>query len=69
MKDGKLIYSLHIHVDLFTIWFHHIRPCCKNMRQVAKFGTYEPNVSNFCNLELAHRNLLVTNIIQLIIFL
>ena len=32
MKDGKLIYSLHIHVDLFTT-----SPSCKDLRQVAKF--------------------------------
>ena len=45
MKDGKLIYSLHIHVNLFTVRFHPTRPSCKDLRQVAKF----------CNLELAHR--------------
>jgi len=37
MKDGKLIYSLHILVDLFTVWFHPTRLCCKDLRQVAKF--------------------------------
>ena len=37
MKDGKLIYSLHIHVDLFTVRFHPTRPSCKDLRQVAKF--------------------------------
>ena len=37
MKDGKLIYSLHIHVDVFTVRFHPTRPCCKDLRQVAKF--------------------------------
>ena len=52
MKDGKLIYSLHIHVDLFTVRFHPTRPSCKGLRQVAKF---EPKVSNLCSLELAHR--------------
>ena len=31
MKDGKLIYSLHIHVDLFTVRFHRLNP---------KFQTY-----------------------------
>ena len=36
MKDGKLIYSLHIHVDLFTVRFHPTRPSCKDLRQVAK---------------------------------
>ena len=38
MKDGKLIYSLHIHVDVFTVRFHPTRPCCKDLRQVAKFS-------------------------------
>ena len=37
MKDGKLIYSLHIHVGLFTVRFHPTRPSCKDLRQVAKF--------------------------------
>ena len=37
MKDGKLIYSLHIHVDLFTVRFHPTKPCCKDLRQIAKF--------------------------------
>ena len=37
MKDGKLIYSLHIHADLFTVRFHPTRPSCKDLRQVAKF--------------------------------
>ena len=31
MKDGKLIYSLHIHVDLFTVRYHPTRPCCKDL--------------------------------------
>ena len=53
MKDGKLIYSLHIHVDLFTVRFHPTRPSCKDLRQVAKFcDRLNPKVSN---LELAHR--------------
>ena len=30
-KDGKLIYSLHIHNDLFTVWFESTRPCCKDL--------------------------------------
>ena len=30
-KDGKLIYSLHIHNDLFTVWFQSTRPCCKDL--------------------------------------
>ena len=37
MKDGKLIYSLYIHIDLFTVRFHPTRPSCKDLRQVAKF--------------------------------
>ena len=38
MKDGKLIYSLHMHVDLFTaVRFHPTRSSCKDLRQVAKF--------------------------------
>ena len=37
MKDGKFIYSFHIHVDLFTVRFHHTRQCCKDLRQVSKF--------------------------------
>ena len=49
MKDGKLIYSLHIHVDLFTT-----SPSCKDLRQVAKFCD-RLKVSDLCNLELAHR--------------
>jgi len=53
MKDGKLIYTLHIHVDLFTVRFHPTRPSCKDLRQVAKFcDRLNPKVSN---LELAHR--------------
>ena len=52
MKDGKVIYSLHIHVDLFTVLFHPTRPCCIDLRQVAKFyrfklmqlGTDTPNL-------------------------
>ena len=55
MKDGKLIYSLHIHVDLFTVRFHPTIPSCKDLRQVAKFCDRQPKVSNLCNLELAHR--------------
>ena len=37
MKDGKLIYSLHILVDLFIVRFHPTRPTCEDLRQVAKF--------------------------------
>ena len=53
MKDGKLIYSLHIHADLFTIQFHPTRPSCKDLRQV--LWSFKPKVSNLCNLELAHQ--------------
>ena len=31
MKDGKLVYWLYIHADLFTIRFHHTRLCCKDL--------------------------------------
>ena len=41
MKDGKLIYSLHIHVDLFTVRFHPTRPCCKDLHGLNPvFQTY-----------------------------
>ena len=55
MKDEELIYSLHIHVDLFTVRFHTTRPSCKDLRQVAKFCDRVNPVSNLCNLELAHQ--------------
>ena len=37
MKDGQLVYSLHIHVNLYTVRYHPTRPCCKDLWQVAKF--------------------------------
>ena len=35
MKDGKLIYSFHVHV--IYLRFHNTRQCCKNLGQVVKF--------------------------------
>ena len=34
MKDGKLIYSFHIHFDLFVICFHHTILCYKELEQI-----------------------------------
>ena len=64
MKDGKLIYSLHIHFDLFTVRFHPTRPSCKDLRQVAKFcDRLNPKFQTYATWKW-HTN----NIIQLIAF-
>ena len=47
MKDGKIVYLLHIHVDLFTVRFHHTRPCCKDLRNVAKFYGVNPKFQTY----------------------
>ena len=63
MKDGKLIYSLHIHVDLFTT-----RPSCKDLRQVAKFcDRLNPKFETYATWNWHTES--TTNIIQLIAFL
>ena len=63
MKDGKLIYSLHIHVDLFTT-----RPSCKDLRQVAKFcDRLNPKFQTYATWNWHTES--TTNIIQLIAFL
>ena len=67
--DGKFISSFHVHADLFIVQFHHITPCCKDLRQVAKFcDRVNPKKKlNFCALELAHQT--TTSIIPLTAFL
>ena len=58
MKDGKLIYSLHIHVDLIFI-YHSVSSHQTELQRSATsckvLRSFEPKVSNLCNLELAHR--------------
>ena len=67
MKDGKLIYSLHIHTDLFTVRFHPTRPSCKDLRQVAKFCD-RVNPKFQTNATWNWHTKSTTNIIQLIAF-
>ena len=68
MKDGKLIYSLHIHVDLFTVRFHPTRPRCKDLRQVAKFcDRLNPKFQTYATWNWHTES--TTNSIQLIAFL
>ena len=68
MKDGKLIYSMHIHVDLFTVRFHPTRPSCKDLRQVAKFcDRLNPEFQTYATWNWHTES--TTNIIQLIAFL
>ena len=63
MKEGRLIYSLHIHVDLFTVRYYPTRPCCKDLRQFAKFYHVNPKFQTYATWKW-HTN----NIIQLIAF-
>ena len=68
MKDGKLIYSLHIQVDLFTIWFHPTRWSCKDLGQVAKsWDPLNPKFQTYATWNWHTES--TTNIIQLIAFL
>ena len=68
MKDGKLIYSLHTHVDLFTIQFHPTRLNCKDLQQVAKFwDRLNPKFQTYATWNWHTES--TTNIIQLIAFL
>ena len=68
MKDEKLIYSLHIHVDLFTLRFHPARPSCKDLRQVAKFcDRVNPKFQTYATRNWHTES--TTNIIKLIAFL
>ena len=63
MKDGKLIYSLHIHVDFFTVRFHPTRPSCK----VTKFcDRLNPKFQTYATWNWHTES--TTNIIQLIAF-
>ena len=66
MKDGKLICSLHIYVDLFTVRFHPTS--CKDLRQVAKFcDRLNPKFQIYATWNWHTES--TTNIIQLIAFL
>ena len=68
MKDGKLIYSLHIHIDLFTVQFHPTRPSCKDLPQVAKFcDVWTQSFTLYATWNWHTES--TTNIIQLIAFL
>ena len=67
MKDGKLIYSLHIHIDLFTVRFHPTRLSCKDLWQVAKFCDHlNPKFHTYATRNWHTES--TTNIIQLIAF-
>ena len=67
MKDGKLIYSLHIHGDLFIFQFHPTRLSCKDLRQVAKFcNRLNPKSQTYATWNWHTKS---TNTIQLIAFL
>ena len=66
MKEGRLIYSLHIHVDLFTVRYYPTRPCCKDLRQVAKFYHVNPKFQTYATWNWHTES--ATNIIQLIAF-
>ena len=67
MKDEKLIYSLHIHIDLFTVRFHPPRPSCKDLRQVAKFcDRLNPKFQIYATWNWHTES--TTNIIQLVAF-